>query len=884
MKPIDASTWIVSCSLAGAVAGDFEIASPTLAQILPDNTLPINSSVVPSCTLCIIEGGTLEGNNLFHSFTEFSVPTGGEAIFNNLDTVEHIFSRVTGSSTSNINGFIRANGTANLFLINPNGILFGPNAQLDIGGSFIASTANAIQFKDQAFFSVAEPQSSSLLSIEPTALFFNGTSNSVIESRSIAPAGLDLFGNTISGLRVQDGESLAFIGGDVSIVDGRLYALEGQIALAGVIGQGTVNLSDSNNRLSFSFPDDLSAADISLRERTILSTYGLRGGEVLMWGQSIELQDGSVVQALTFGPTIGGDVTITASESLALTGSTSDGIFGSALFSQNYGAGRAGNLIVTAPKVSLRDGGQISTQTFSEGAGGELIINASESLEVLGQAPSPDGFSSGLISRATVSTGPAGSIRLNTGQLLVQSGGFISSGTFDEGLGGPLVIEASNSVTLSGTTRDGRFPSGLFSSTEGSGASGRLSILTPRLLIENGAQVASGSLGSGDANNLNVTASESILLIGTSDDGQFSSGLFSETQAEGDASNVNVTTPNLSLQDGAQISASTNGGKGGDVLIVANVLAVADGAQIRTTTSGPENAGDITLEVVDAIDLTGPASGLFANTEEGSRGNGGTIFIDPQTVTIGDRAEITVDSRGTGIGGNIELQANSLKLADGASISADTINNTGGNILLRLQDTLLLRRGSVISTNAGIEQGAGDGGNIEIFIEPGFVVAVPVENSDITANAFAGRGGNIDILTQGLLGIEPRTRLTSSSDITASSESGISGTIEINNPSFESDQGLVVLPFGLLESSQLIAQGCDPTAVVAQGEFYTSGRGGVVPLGSDVLSSSEVLDDLRLPWTEETPIAEAETWFVNNIGEVVLTAALTEVAHSACWQ
>ena len=142
------------------------------AQVTPDNT--VDTTVNENGNVSEITGGQTEGDNLFHSFEDFSVTTGNEAFFDNAETIENIFSRVTGGNVSNIDGLISANGSANLFLVNPAGIIFGENASLDLGGSFIGSSADSILFPNDISFSASDTQAEPILTVNaPIGLGFS---------------------------------------------------------------------------------------------------------------------------------------------------------------------------------------------------------------------------------------------------------------------------------------------------------------------------------------------------------------------------------------------------------------------------------------------------------------------------------------------------------------------------------------------------------------------------------------------------------------------------------------------------------------------------------------------------------------------------------------
>ncbi|OLT59907.1 filamentous hemagglutinin N-terminal domain-containing protein [Moorena bouillonii] len=252
--------------ILGCVGAIANIITPAVAQVIADPSL--GTTVNQNDLIYQITGGTtVGGTNLFHSFSRFDVPDGGVADFLNTNPIVNIFSRVTGGTPSDIQGLIRAQGSANLFLMNPAGIVFGRNAQLDVGGSFVATTANAIRFSENGFFSASSLQTpSQLLTIQPSALLFNQINQATtITNQSQAQAGLNPAGQNVRGLRVPNGRTLLLVGGNINIDGGGLRAYNGNVELASLAAPGNVGLNfaaNTANNLSLVIPDSVERADI----------------------------------------------------------------------------------------------------------------------------------------------------------------------------------------------------------------------------------------------------------------------------------------------------------------------------------------------------------------------------------------------------------------------------------------------------------------------------------------------------------------------------------------------------------------------------------------------------------------------------------------------
>jgi large exoprotein involved in heme utilization and adhesion len=293
--------------------------------------------------------------------------------------------RVTGGSGSNIDGLIRANGNANLFLINPNGIIFGANASLNVGGSFVASTANAVQFGNIGFFSATDKNiPSPLLTINPSALLFNQINqNATIQNNSVEPAFTDPAGFNAFGLQVPEGKSLLLVGGNVSLDGGRLNASGGRVELGGLAEPGTVALGVDGDNLSLIFPENVARASVSLTNQAGVFVNGAGGGNIAITARNLEILEGSFLsggigQGLGAPETVAGDITLNATGEIKVAGTGSVVANLVRLGSQ----GNGGNITIDSGSFSLRDGAQLSASTFGQGNAGNVTVRALDAVSL----------------------------------------------------------------------------------------------------------------------------------------------------------------------------------------------------------------------------------------------------------------------------------------------------------------------------------------------------------------------------------------------------------------------------------------------------------------------------------------------------------------------
>jgi filamentous hemagglutinin family protein len=675
-----------ACSLLPVV---LFVTAPAVGQVIPDNTLPQNSIVRPG-TESTIEGGTIAGNNLFHSFSQFSIPTGEGLYFNNPASIQTIITRVTGDRFSQIDGLIRNNGNSSFVLINPNGIQFGSNASLQLGGAFLASTARSVLFADGSQF-VAYPEPTPLLSITtPIGLDLIRSGNITVNGNgsNLGFQGDPRFspikgaGESTTGLTVLPRQAIGLIANNVNLDGAILSAPSGWLEI-GAVEQGQVFLADlALGKVRYT--EGSRFGQITLNNKALLDASG-QNGNIHLQGNNIAMDSGATALIQSQGTVGNGQIRVDAAGTFRIEGIAA-GTMPSRLVTETIGDERGGNIEVNARNFYLQDGGQLSTRTYGKGAGGDIRLNIRDNLDLSNPGLNSSNFRGiySIIAAGSLgerAEGKAGNITLNASKINIQQGSSIGSASFASPAEGGDVRITATELNLQGALPSGGV-STIFASTGGIGDAGGIRIDADRLNLSNGGSISSSTGAPGNAGQIVINAAQAIQI-----DGAVQADNTKETRA----GIISVSGSNQLSTAFFDLQAPRTG-TSGDITVTTPDLLISNQGRISTTNFGNTTAGKIRVNA-DRVQLqTGEIR------SDAIAGNGGEAIITANSLQLFGGV-IKVSSGGTGNGGNILIDTGTV-VAFGGTFSADSVGQSGGRIKISTKGLFVDPQTRISATSA----------------------------------------------------------------------------------------------------------------------------------------------------------------------------------------
>jgi len=851
-----------------------------------------------------ITDGTLVGNNLFHSFSEFGIASGQSATFSGSSSVDNILGRVTGGAASNINGLLRSTiGGANLYLINPAGVMFGPDASLDVSGSFYVSTANYISLDLDGRFDATNPAGSTLTVSAPSEFGFLS-----------APAPISFTG---SALRAMDGERVAVIGGDITLTDASIFSNSGKIDVVSLAGAGQVNIAGAAietsagavlGTLDISQSTDTSGRPVD-RFFTVgnLDVSGTNPGTIVIRAGRFVADNALVYGDTRFGGGgKGGHIDIKVDGNMTLANE-------SIVSTDSVNPAGPGEIEVDTGSLKLVNGSSIQSRGFVGGPGGSIDIQVDGVLEISGISSSADPrlsgdlisaisgqtiaagngsdidivagsirlYDSGEIVAGTSSGGDSGVIRLDVNTLRIDSGGGIHADTTGAGRGGDITINATGTVSIAGASADdpadvAGITASAFSSGNGGAVvlnaqglsmgdrsviqtnlesapgfgqpvpdagtrGGEIIVQVDDFTLSGGAQITALNLTDGQGGDVTVAADNTLSIRGQSADGIQASGLFTSSGGSGAGGNLFVAANTLLLSDSGSISSAALGsGAAGNIKIAVSDLSLQSGGRISSSAGGAGAGGDLVVAATNKVS----ASGI------GGDGFGSGVYSDVQV-----QEGLSPDTA-SGNGGRIDLSATQVHLSERASISAKS-EGTGdaGSISVHAVESIVLESNSSITTEAEI---AG-GGQIDLqATDLSYLI-----DSSITSSVNDGTGNGGDITIDPVFVILNNSQIIANafagnggnisivadyfiasqdSIVQASSQLGIDGNITIISPDQDVSDSLTVLTDSFLDASRLMQQRCAQRVVKGASQFVVAGAEGLPVDPDDVFYAQVPVD------------------------------------------
>ncbi|MCC2607875.1 two-partner secretion domain-containing protein [Planctobacterium marinum] len=815
---------MLSKSILNLALSSALLSTSLTAQVVTDGSMGVASALQGPDYIIEQSLGTLVGNNLFHSFTQFDVLANQSALFTGADNINNVISRVTGGTVSQIQGTVKSEiGNADFYFINPAGIVFSENAKVDVPGALYVSTADELQFANGETFSASTDAASTLSVAAPETFGFLTPQTGVIRFENARVKIETSRHSQFSAAHVQfNNAQLKQDGGQLQLIAVGDAAATLQIATPQRVGNGRLSMDNSGIKLEGNGGGELNltAAEINTYRANIVS--GNNGETDAQVGIRINAEDVTLVNSLVKTETTSsgraGDIAVTARNfTLTSDGGTSDSrsvlsseskegrpppggggpggppppppgnaqsnqfgasgdinlqisnslkVLNNATISnvtQENGAG--GNMLISASELEINSGQYqtdvgIATLTSGTGQGGSLNIDVQQGIQLLGN---------GQINAMTLGDGDAGNININAGSL-----------TIVENETSPQAAELPGIQSLSG--RDNDF------NNAPRGSSGDINLnIEGDLTMQNGGYIVSVTVGNGDAGNINIQA-DGLNLI--SEAGQHPITIGSNTlgpQARGDAGDITINASGaINLQGSAFITTlSDSAGDAGDMTVSAQSLSMSGSndqrkrSGINSSTTGPGahgNAGTIIIGIEQDIHLVNGAN-ITSDTE--NNGNAGNIFIAADSLFMAAQE----DSEDTGISSS----ATSKEGRPGELMPGFVASGNAANIDIKLSGDMQMLGEAAIKTEG---ESRGNAGNIAIEAANLYMQGGELESKAEGEGFRAGDAGDVSLHIAGNVTITDGGAIASDSF-----HGGIAGNVTINAGS------LAMADFGSITST-----------------------------------------------------------------------------------
>ncbi len=826
--------------------------------------------------------GRQVGGNLFHSFGAFGLKAGETATFSGPPSVGNVIGRVTGGAASSIDGGIKSTiPGANLYLVNPAGVVFGPNASVDVGGSFHASSADYLRMKDGARFGATNPDASTLSAAPPEAFGFLSAPQPVMVNGS--------------NLQLKQGNTLGLVGGAVTISGGTLYAPGGTVRVASAAGPGEVPVDPRAGPA----PTVARSGSVQVANgSTILVSGGGGGGSVFIHAGELSVA-ASAIEADNSGPGPAGVLSLHGDRVVAISGGATVRAFangagrgpdvnvgtaaggtvtlGAATVSTAASAaGDGGAVAISTGTLTLQNGALVVSRTANLGNGGPINVAAGSVLL--------DGSGTSLISQTTgaglvnaggvpAPAGASGNIVLTGGTLTVQNNAVIEANTFGSGAGGSISVAMTGNVAVSIGAQilsesDAASAPGPAAATGGSqgGDAGAVMLNAGALTLLRGGSIRSVASASGNAGDvaLNVNGA---LTIDATDFGGFVNGVSSETVdgSSGSAGRVQVSAGSVSVLNGGFINANTHGtgaggpvtvltpgallldghggsgteigasalgpqsGNAGNVEISAGSVSVLNGGVVTSNTAGTGAGGTVVVEAPGGallLDGRGDAgTAISADTLGPQSGAAGTVTINAASVAVQGGAQVAGSTNGPGQGGGVTVNTGTLTVSRGGSIVSPAFaSGNAGRITLNVNGALTVDAADAGPFANGVSSEAGTGSSGAAGTVRVNAGSVSVLNGGFinSSTAGTGAGGSVLIMTPGTLLLNGRGNIGGPAEVSASTtkpQSGNAGNVEISAGSVS------VLNGGVVTSNTAGTGAGGSVLVTAPGALLLDGRG-----------------------------------------------------------